>query len=380
MNLETSAAAARARSEASEWLEDWLPADYDERFLQYRLDLPFRSRYQAAAFDAGWLNPAWPSELGGQELDEESAFWVKLDFSRRRAPKMPNVQGPGVIAHALGTFGSQEQRKFIRDVARGDSWWCLGMSEPGAGSDLASMRTQARKVTGGYAVSGQKVWTSHAHQSTHCLLFAKTNPEAVPQHKGISAFVVPMDSAGITVRKIDKIGPEDEEFCEVFFDSVALPDEALLGELNGGWKVAMTSLSHERDMIWMMNLAEAEHALALAKQQLNGPAHGAEYAQHLAATDAVWLTGVRALGLRLAGKADTLTPLLKLASTELAQRAFLFAARVKGLPSVLTGDANWTGAEVAAGEFEALGATLYGGTSEIQRNIIAERILGLPRT
>jgi alkylation response protein AidB-like acyl-CoA dehydrogenase len=381
MRLEPSGTDAEQVEEAVDWLRGWLPADYEDRFADYRQDLGFRSDYQRAAFEAGWLVPAWERDLGGHGVGEEAELWIKLRFARLAAPKLPNVQGPGVIAPALVTFGSDEQRAQLRPVLRGDVWWCLGMSEPQAGSDLAAMRTRARETDDGFVLDGQKVWTSHANEASHCLLFARTGPLEL-RHRGISAFVVPMDTPGITVRKIDKIGPEDEVFCEVFFDDVTLPRTALIGDLHDGWNVAMTSLSFERDMIWIMNLVEIERAVEVARAS-GGDAPTSplrlDIARLAADGDAIWLTGLRALGNRLAGRPDAQLPLLKLFSTEAAQRAFDVAARATGAASVLVGpDAPFRG-EIHAGEIEALGATIYGGTSEIQRNLIGERVLGLPR-
>jgi alkylation response protein AidB-like acyl-CoA dehydrogenase len=381
MDLDVSPYDADVRAEAIAWLTGWLPGDYEQRFAEYRLDLEFRSAYQRDAFDAGWLVPSWPRELGGHDVGPEADLRIKLDFARHGAPKLPNVQGPGVVAHALLAYGDESQRAHVRPVVRGDLWWCLGMSEPEAGSDLAAMRTRARRVDDHFVIDGQKVWTSHARQAKFCLLFARTGTEG-PRHKTISAFVVPMDAPGITTTPIRKIGAEDEEFCEVFFDSVQVPASGMLGGLGEGWTVAMSSLTAERDMIWIMNLVECERALAICLQGLRRrarPELAIELAWLLGDCDAIWLTGLRGLAARLTGRPDHESAILKVMSTEAAQRAFALAARVVGDTSVLVGERAPFGGEIADGELEALGATLYGGTSEIQRNIIGERVLGLPR-
>lgn len=380
MNLKLPPAGEALRQEALSWLDDWLARNPSSE-PDPRLDLELRRRYQRDAYDEGWLVPSSPTGRGGRDVDPETELWIKLDFARRGAPKLPNVQGPGVVAQALLGFGTPEQQEFVEPVSRGDVWWCLGMSEPEAGSDLASLRTRAKQGDGGgFTIDGQKVWTSHARESEHCLLFARTGaPDS--GHRGISAFVVPMATPGITVRKIDKIGVEDEEFCEVFFDAVEVPNSALLGPLNGGWKVAMSSLSHERDMVWIMNLVEIEEALRTVREELARqprPQLELELGVLEADADSIWLTGLRGLASRLEGKPDHETTLLKLFSTETAQRAFLLAARACGPDAaILRGSTHAAG--VAAGEIEALGATIYGGTSEVQRNIIGERVLGLPR-
>jgi alkylation response protein AidB-like acyl-CoA dehydrogenase len=381
MDLNLPSAGEALRGEALEWLESWIAANPSDQ-ADPRTDLELRRRFQRDAYDAGWLLPAAPTGRGGRAVDPETELWIKLDFARRGAPKLPNVQGPGVVAQALLGFGTPEQQEFVEAVSRGDVWWCLGMSEPEAGSDLASLRTRARQgADGNFTIDGQKVWTSHARESEHCLLFARTG-EPDSGHRGITAFVVPMSTPGITVRKIEKIGVEDEEFCEVFFDGVVVPESAMLGPLNGGWKVAMTSLSHERDMVWIMNLVEIEEALRTVRAELGRaprPALELELGALEADADSIWLSGLRGLAARLAGKPDHETTLLKLFSTEAAQRAFLLAARSCGPDAAILAGSPRRSAGIAAGEIEALGATIYGGTSEVQRNIIGERVLGLPR-
>ena len=382
MRLEPEGHDEQVCADAEAWLSGWLPGDYRERFRSYRFDLDFRRDYQRAAFEEGWLMPSWEPGLGGRSVSQEAELWIKLRFARLPAPKLPNVQGPGVVAPALKMFGSDAQQRHVKPVLRGDEWWCLGMSEPNAGSDLASLRTAARQDGhDDFVISGQKVWTSHARQSAFCLLFARTD-RAEPRHRGISAFMVRMDTPGITVRRIDKLGAGDEEFCEVFFDDVRVPASAIVGPMNGGWAVAMTSLSEERDMIWIMNLVEIEQALDLARSSLKerqNPALRVELARLGCDADAIWLTGLRGLADRIAGRPDRCTPLLKLVSTETAQRAFDLASRAAGSRAVLCGPQAPFGGEIFSGEIEALGSTIYGGTSEIQRNIIGEKILGLPR-
>lgn len=381
MDWEPQGEVAQLCEQALGWLCGWLPADYADRLGEYRLDLEFRKQYQRDAFDAGWLMPAWEPELGGRSVSEEAELWIKLSMARANAPKLPNVQGPGVLAPAILHYGDAEQQRDVVPLIRGDVWWCLGMSEPGAGSDLASLRTRAATVDGGYTVNGQKIWTSHARDSVKCLLFARTDAVET-RHRGITALIVPMDSPGITVRKIDKIGVGDEEFCEVFFDDVFVPASAQLGPLNKGWEVAMASLSHERDMIWIMNLVEIDRALDLAAGALLArPDPHLDYELERARADAesIWLTGLRGLASRISRRPDRESPLLKLQSTLAAQRAFDLAARAHGAAAVMIGSDGPHGGEIFAGEIEALGSTIYGGTSEVQRNIIGERILGLPR-
>ena len=306
--------AARWCDQALGWLMDWLPPDYTERLGEYRLDLDFRRRYQRDAFDSGWLMPAWPPALGGHSVSEEAEWWIKLSLARANAPKLPNIQGPGVLAPAVLHYGDEVQREDVVPLLRGDAWWCLGMSEPGAGSDLASLRTRATPTDGGFVVNGQKIWTSHALDASKCMLFARTDAIET-RHRGITALIVPLETDGISVRKIDKIGVEDEVFCEVFFDDVFVQASAQLGPLNQGWEVAMTALSRERDMIWIMNLVEIDRALDLCAVALHGQQDatlGLELERARADSESIWLTGLRGLANRIAGRPDRETPLLKL--------------------------------------------------------------------
>ncbi len=381
MDLEIAGEDAAQVEAACIWLESWLPDDYEPRFGEYRLNLEFRRSYQRAAFEEGWLVPSWDRALGGRSVSAEAELWIKLRFARRRAPKLPNVAGAGVIAPALLAHGTAEQREHVLPLMRSDEWWCLGMSEPEAGSDLASLRTAARLADGRYVINGQKVWTSNAREADYCLLFARTDPQ-LERHRGISGLIVPTGAPGITVRPISKIGAGDEEFCEVFFDDVEVPESAILGEPGGGWRVAMSALGEERDMIWIMNLVEIERALELTESLVSQDDRGGaaiELERVRADADAIWLTGLRGLAARLGDAEDREVPLLKLFSTEAAQRAYLLAARAAGREAPLLGAEAPFGGEIPLGEIEALGATIYGGTSEVQRNLIGERILGLPR-
>jgi alkylation response protein AidB-like acyl-CoA dehydrogenase len=377
MDLALSNAQRRTVDDARAWLLDLLPADYEERAAGYRADLEFRRRYQRAAYEAGWLAPGAAAELGGRGLDPITELLVKVQFARMNAPKLPNVQGPGVVAPALLRFGTPAQREHAIPVLRGDEWWCLGMSEPDAGSDLAGLRTAARPDGDGFVIAGQKTWTSHAAASGWCLLFARTDIDGAP-HRGITAFVVPMADPRIAVHPIAKLGAGDEEFCDVFFERVTVGPDALLGPLGGGWTVAMESLAHERDMIWIMNLVDIERCVAIAGDRASAAL--AERLERCAAdAEALWLMGLRSVSARADGRRDSIGPMLKLFSSEALSRAVELACDAAGPESVLTGPGAPLGGYLAETDIEGIAAQLYGGTSEIQRNIVGERVLGLPR-
>jgi alkylation response protein AidB-like acyl-CoA dehydrogenase len=376
MDLSLSADQRQVLQKARAWLADFLPPDYRERLQAYRLDLDFRRAYQRAAYEAGWLAPSETAEHGGRDLDPVSELLVKVEFARLGAPRLPNVQGPGVIAPALGEFGSPAQREHVVPILRGEEWWCLGMSEPGAGSDLAALRTAARRADGGFSIAGQKTWTSHAREASWCLLLARTADGGRP-HQGITAFIVPMQQSRITVSPIAKLGVEDEEFCDVFFDDVWVSEDAVLGSVDGGWHVAMESLGHERDMIWIMNMVEIERCVRIASEA--GDVRWGDRLERSAAdAEALWLMGLRSVCARAEGRRDRVGPMLKLFASEALARAADMACDATGVRSMLLED-GVNGEDLLATDLEAVAARIYGGTSEIQRNLIGERVLGLPR-
>jgi alkylation response protein AidB-like acyl-CoA dehydrogenase len=361
-------------AEFVEWLTDFLPADYYDRYADYRWDVGLRKAHQAAAFEAGWLQPGWSREHGGRDLGPADVMAVRLESAMRSAPKLPNIAGPGVVAPGLRHFGRPEQvDRLLVPLLRGDEWWALCMSEPEAGSDFGGLRTRAVRDGDRYVVNGQKIWTTQAHESRWATLYARTDPDA-PKHKGITCFILDLTSPGVTVRPIRMATVSDETFCEVFFDDAEVPASAILGEENAGWSVAMRSLEHERDMIWIMNWVEIERGLrAVARRgdRLDA-ASMTELGRRLADGEALRATGYRGLEDTLAGRSGAQSLILKLLGSETLQRTWELAAEAAGPEAV-------TDAQLGFERHDALAATIYGGTSDIQRNIIGERGLGLPR-
>jgi alkylation response protein AidB-like acyl-CoA dehydrogenase len=358
-------------TEFDEFLDTVLPRDYADNYRKYRRDKGLRRLYQAAAYDEGWLVPEWNRGEGGRGLDGPDALAVRLAGARRRVPRFLNIQGVGVAAPAIRAFGTPAQRdRLLRPATRGDEWWALGMSEPGAGSDLASLRTTATLHNGVFTVNGQKVWTTQADEARWCTLYARTATGGKP-HQGISCFVLDLRGPGVDVRPIRTADPAIESFCEVFLDDVQIPHDALLGPLHGGWSVAMASLEHERDMIWINTWLETNRALApaLAAPDLGG-AHLARLGRSLADAESLWLTGLRMAALRWAGTPSHTWTILKLLGSESVQRAALLSLETAG---------GFDDPALFDERLDSLGATIYGGTSEVQRDIIAERALGLPK-
>jgi len=353
------------------FLAKTLPPDYDDHYQQYRGDEKLRTDFQAACFDAGWLVPEWPRELGGRELSLPEALAIRIEGARRRVPRQMNIQAVGVVAPALVAFGTDKQKeRYLRPTLRGEAWWALGMSEPDAGSDLASLRTTAVLTDDGYVVNGQKVWTTQAGRSRWCTLYVRTDPEA-PKHRGISCLIVDLSSPGIEIRPIRPAGPSIDDFSEVFFNDVVVPEENLLGDLNGGWRVAMASLEHERDMIWINNWLEMQRALEPVLHTGFPQHRKTDLGRLLGDMEAIRLTGLRSAANRTADRPDALPGIMKLFGSEAVKAAAALALEV--------GSSDVADSGLFDEMLESMAATIYGGTSEIQRNIIAERILGLPK-
>lgn len=353
------------------WLRDFLPDDYYDRYRDYRWDIPLRRDYQRAAFEAGWLQPTWPREHGGRSLGLRDAMEIRIEAAVRSAPKLPNIQGPGVAAPGIRQFGTSEQiERLLVPLLRGDEWWALGMSEPEAGSDFAGLRTRAERDGPVFRVNGHKIWTTQAHESRWCTLYARTDPES-PKHRGISCLILDLQSPGVRIEPIRMASISDETFCEVFLDDVEVPVQNLLGPLHGGWQVAMSSLHHERQMIWIMNWVEIQRGLDSVRRNASEDIY-AELGALLADAEALRATGYRALDNELAGRPSPEADTMKLLGSVTLQRVWELSAAAAGPASAADPDLLFE-------RQDALAATIYGGTSEVQRNIIAERLLGLPK-
>ncbi|ORC00847.1 acyl-CoA dehydrogenase [Mycobacterium persicum] len=357
--------------EFTEWLTDFLPGDYYQRYRQYRWDIGLRREYQRAAFEAGWIQPPWPPQHGGRSLSLRDAMEIRIEAALRSAPKLPNIAGPNVAAPGIRQFGTPEQiDRLLVPLLRGDEWWALGMSEPEAGSDFAGLRTRAERDGDLFRVNGHKIWTTQAHESRWCTLYARTDPDA-PKHRGISCLILDLHSPGVRIEPIRMASASDETFCEVFLDEVGVPVDNLLGPCNGGWNVALASLHHERQMIWIMNWVEVKRGLDSVRGTRDPDVY-AELGSLLADAAALRATGYRALSNELAGRPSPEADILKLLGSVTLQRVWELSAVAAGPAS--TGDAG-----LLFERQDALAATIYGGTSEVQRNIIAERLLGLPK-
>lgn len=378
------------RSEFIAFLDEHLPSEVDARARsRSSSDIPAWAReWQRTQFDHGWLQPGNPPEFGGRNAGILQQYVHLDELSRRRIYHSYNPQGLGIIAASLLTFGTPEQKRtWAVPILRAEITASLGMSEPGAGSDLASLRTRARLEGDEFVVNGQKVWTSGAHDADVLLTFVRTDPD-VPKHKGISAIMIPTDLPGVTRRPFGAISSRtDLDFNEVFFEDVRVPAENLIGELNGGWLVANGSLGHERTLLWL-SFAERLEGL-LQDYRPETVLDRDRYATLVMDAHALRLLGSQALGRAARGEQDVpALSVLKLMGSEAVQNATehaLAAAQTDGLVHpALTAPYNHMDLEMLyTSWFEryarSFGYTIAGGTSEIQRNVIAERVLGLPR-
>ena len=338
----------------------------------------------------GWVGVHWPKEYGGRgaSLIEQMIFTEELIAAG--APPGVNTIGLAMVGPAVIHHGTEAQRRrWLPPILSADEIWCQGFSEPGAGSDLANLSTRAIENGDAFVVSGQKVWTSNAHRSHYCILLVRTDPQA-PKHKGISCLLVDMKSPGITIRPLVQI-TGDAEFNEVFFDQVRVPRANLLGPKNGGWNVAITILMYERMAIGssvilyyyierLLNLAR--HAPRDGEVAARDPLLRQELAQIYLEGRALRFTGLRYITRQLRGEAPGPEgSVLKLTLTETYKKMAEAATRIVGPYNQLWKGTEWA-PEGGRWAFQALFALRFGiagGTTEVQKNIVGERILGLPK-
>ncbi|OCB18261.1 acyl-CoA dehydrogenase [Mycobacterium malmoense] len=390
MQLTFDADVEAFRSEFVAFLDAHLPsgAEAAERPRSSSHVPEWARRWQRLLFDNGWLLPGNPPEFGGRNASLLQQYVYLEELGRRRIYQSFNPQGVGIIAASLLSFGTPEQKqRWAVPILRAEMTASLGMSEPGAGSDLASLKTRAVLDGDHFVVNGQKVWTSGAHDADVLLTFVRTDPKA-PKHKGISVLLIPTDTPGVVRRPFASMCDSDEvDFNEVFFTDARVPAENLVGQLNEGWRVATGSLGHERVMLWM-GYVDLLHELSFDFRP-SGPLQRDRYASLVMDAYALRLLGSAALSRAARGEEDVpAQSVLKLLGSEALQRASedaLDAARADGLVhravtapfAPLNLDSHYRSwFDRYARSFAA---TIAGGTSEIQRNIVAERVLGLPR-
>src|SRR6185437_4645410 len=336
--------------------------------------------------DRHWVVPAWPKEYGGAGLTVMEQFIFNSELAEARAPRVGGIAtgfaGPTLVVH-----GTPEQKaKYLPEIVSGEVVWCQGYSEPGAGSDLASLQTRAVRDGDDYVVNGQKIWTTGAHHADWCFLLVRTDPEA-PKHKGISFLLVDMKTPGITVRPIVNMAGY-HEFNEVFFEDVRVPVANRVGEENNGWYVAMTLLDFERSNV--ASIAANQRTLELLAGYVRKHRPGGSYAAVLRhrvadmwiANETGRLLSYRTAWMQESGRvANYEASVIKVFATELAARITNFGVNLLGPAGELEPDSKYVEFDgiMEKGHLSNVSPLIYSGSSEIQRNIIATRGLGLPR-
>jgi len=332
-------------------------------------------RWQATLFDHGWMIPSNPPHLGGRDASAEQSVLFLEELSRRDIPRSLHFPGYGIAAPSLLEFGTPGQRSLAPAAIRGDTVWCIGMSEPDVGSDLASLHTRAEVYEDRFVVTGQKVWTSFAPIADKCLCYVRTDPEE-PRHRGISALILDMEWPGISVRPLRNI-MGSPEFAEVYFDDVVVPRDRLLGQLHGGWGVTQGSLGHERLSMWMEAVARLDRAIGELLSQLRQAGNDRDTLLRRRLITAYERTVcLRALGFRSMTGAGPGQLLMKLATSELYTEVLSLAIDLQGPAGLIQdapGDRDWWRDFLGS-----LAGTIAGGTSDIHRNVVARHALGLP--
>jgi alkylation response protein AidB-like acyl-CoA dehydrogenase len=366
-------------------LRDWLSANLTDELIAARrpsgrTDAMFETLrgWNRTMADAGWAAVSWPAEYGGRGATVLEQLVYTEETTRARAPLPLNVIGLNNIAPAIMQYGTEDQKTtLLPRMMRADDIWCQGMSEPEAGSDLAALRTRAVREGDDFVVNGQKIWTSLGHRADWCQLYVRTDPEA-PKHQGISCLIVDMTLPGIEVRPLVTLNG-DRDFAEVFFHDARVPAAALLGPLNAGWQVATTTLSHER----------AGAARLYAEMQVRLEELVADFAADAsgALDDPVTLRRLGEIAVRIkylevlcqrsisatlhGGDALGSASLAKTVWGEIGQELAALAFDVLGTPGAKSQWADY--------RLTSRSLTIAGGTSQINKNITAQRVLGLPR-
>ncbi|HVA80675.1 MAG TPA: acyl-CoA dehydrogenase family protein [Candidatus Binataceae bacterium] len=334
----------------------------------------------------GWTVPEWPRECGGGGLSRDEAKILRQEMRALGCRSPLDSFGIWMLGPALLKYGSEEQkREYLPKIARGEIRWCQGYSEPGSGSDLASLQTRAEDKGDHYVVNGSKIWTSYADQADWIFCLVRTDP-AAPKHEGISFILFDMESAGVSTKPITLISGASP-FCQTFFDDVLVPKANLIGKLNKGWEIAKYLLTHERDMIGGMGQTSENRSLGQIAAESVGVENGVLADSMLRAQIAAFEIDAWAFRLAMERAGDqakvgqahpAVSSLLKYYGTELNKRRLELVMAAGGASALeWDGERSHNGATARAW-LRSKANSIEGGTSEVQLNIIAKRILGLP--
>ncbi|HRA34869.1 MAG TPA: acyl-CoA dehydrogenase family protein [Acidimicrobiales bacterium] len=406
MDLSYPADAEEFRTEIRSWLEENLPDGwFDEGFeMTPEQKKTFNEEWPSKLFAGGWICASWPAEYGGKGLNTMQNVVLAEEFARAKAPMRADFFGDTLVGPTILQHGTEEQKKFfLPKIMKGEMAWCQGFSEPDSGSDLASLKTTAVLDGDEWVINGQKVWTTQAQFADYCFLLARTDPN-VKKQAGISYLLVPMKQDGIEVRGI--VQPDGTaEFNEVFFTNARCPKENVVGGVNGGWTVANSTLSHERGMSATTGYRrfEQEYELMVEAAKANGsiadPVIRQGLTRYYTKIQILRINGLRSLTQTLNKTKDMGVVALGLTNkmfwSEMHRDAMELALNIYGAASMLADagptSGNWPAALRGKGRdtykpspmvstfFFSRSETIWGGTAEIQRNIVGEKFLGLPR-
>ncbi|MBM9461190.1 acyl-CoA dehydrogenase family protein [Nocardioides sp. zg-536] len=383
MDFDDSTEDRAFREEVGAWLDRALADVPDQEELSQDEREAWSRTWQDRLCEAGWAGLSWPVEHGGRGMDALAQAIFNEEAAKRGAPYPLNgvgmmLAGPTIIAH--GT--AEQQARYLPGILSGETYWCQGFSEPGSGSDLASLRTSAVKVDGGWLVNGSKIWTSNAHNASMCLLLARTDPDPANKHGGISYLLAPMDR--FTVKPLVMIN-EDTEFNEMFLDDVFVPDSDVLGGVGNGWKVALTTLAFERGSmalnlwVWARQAVDRLVDLALERGRCDDEAFWDSVGALQCDAEAVRIGSMRMVAESQAGGIPgPETSALKSLWAGVVQNANRMAVQLDEAGGVLL-DGDGAAARMRR-YLRARAHTIEGGTEEVQKSILAERVLGLPRS
>jgi alkylation response protein AidB-like acyl-CoA dehydrogenase len=388
MNFHDSPQEAAFRGEVRDFIAANLPAGYGTPAwdVSDAEETAFSDRWRGALAERSWIAPHWPREYGGAGLSTTEQFVFNEEMARHRAPTGIGGSGVQMLGPTLILYGSDEQKqRFLPPIARGESAWCQGYSEPGSGSDLASLQTRAVRDGDDFVINGQKIWTSRAHKSDWMFMLARTDPDA-PKHRGISMFLLDMKTPGITVQPlVDMSG--DHYFNQVFFDNVRVPAHQMVGEENRGWYTGATLLDFERSNIGqaieMRNGVDDLVQIVRQEQSVNTSASVRyELAERALEAEVCRLFSYRIVTIQKAGGVPNYEASMnKVFRSEAHQRLAATGIKVMGLYGGLKAGSKYAPLRglLAYRYLNSVASTIRAGTSEIQRNIIAQRGLGLPR-
>ena len=394
------------RAEIRSWLQENLPKGWFDKDFEMSNDerKKFNDEWPSKLFQGGWICATWPKEYGGKGLSTMQGVVLAEEFANAKAPMRADFFGDTLVGPTLLQWGSEEQKKkFLPEILNGKMRWCQGFSEPNSGSDLASLKTEAVLDGDEWVINGQKVWTTQGHHADYCFLLTRTDKDA-PKHKGISYLLVPMKQPGVEVRGI--VQPDGTaEFCEVFFTNARCPKDNVVGGVNNGWVVTNSTLAFERGMSATTGYRrfESEYKAMVrgAKENgaINDPIIRQRLMEYYTKIQILKINGLRSLSTTLMGKKDPSMAALgatnKMFWTEMHKAAMELALDIQGAASMLVdsalGDGNWPGtarekrregypvSSMMSAFFFSRSETIWGGTSQIQRNIVGERVLGLPK-